>query len=375
MRYRRRVMEAVVLAGLFSSHSISRLASAQAPMWVTGYWYSPGIYGGLGVGQIDFTGLTHIVHYYVLPNSDGTLDSDSMQAVADQARALIGAAHSHGVKVLLGVAQTASGGDFLSATRPAYVQGFVANIMNVVNQYGYDGVDLDWEANIDSRQFTDLAMDLRGALDAQNPKGLLTGAFWSPPGPLSQVQSAFDQINVMTYDMCSPDDGFTWHNAALYADGDSQRRTVDARMRSFEQVTARSKLGLGIPFYGYVWRGGSGTWTGGASAPGQTWTSAPGFRHRDYRQIVNDPALWQDQYKQREQGAGSVPYISIDAPGSAGDVFATYEDEVSVAAKVAYAKSQGLGGVMVYELSADYLPGNDPQHPLLRAVAAAVAGQ
>lgn len=87
----------------------------------------------------------------------------------------------------------------------------------------------------------------------------------------------------------------------------------------------------------------------------------------DYRKIIADPTMWQDSYKQRDW-TGGVPYLSIDRPGSDNDVFVTYEDEVSVAQKVTYASSRGLGGVMIYELSADYLPGQVPNHPLLEAV-------
>jgi chitinase len=361
-----------VIGCLFTSNSISRLHSAQAPMWVTGYWFSPSLYGNLPVSDIDFSALTHVIHCYVLPNTDGTLDPATLQAVADYAPSIVNAAHSNGVAVLLGVAQTGSGGDFPGATRPANIDSFVANIMNVVNQFGYDGVDIDWEANIDPGQFTNFVTELRGALDAQTPKGTLTGSFFSPPPPLSLKQTSFDQINLMTYDMCSALDGFTWHNAALYNAGDSQRRTVDSRLHDFAQIIGRSKLGLGIPFYGYVWKGGAGTWTDGVTAPGQTWSVKPNVKHRDYRNIINDPALWQDQNKRRDSWAGGVPYLSISQSDASGDTFVTYDDEISIAAKISYAKNQGLGGLMIYELSADYVPNGSPMHPLMQAVKSAM---
>ena len=96
------------------------------------------------------------------------------------------------------------------------------------------------------------------------------------------------------------------------------------------------------------------------------------MRPRDYRLIVRDASLWRDAYKRRQKLAGDVPYLSIDRPGAQGDVFVTYEDEISVSEKVRYAKTRGLGGVMIYELSGDYFPDGRVKHPLLQSVKTAM---
>jgi chitinase len=350
-----------------------KTGTAQAPFWVTGYWLSPPVWGGLPASDIDYSALTHIVHYPVLPNSDGTLDPQSLKFITDYAPDLIAKAHQNGVKVLLGVAQTSSGGDFLNATSPANLANFIGNIAAIVQAYGYDGVDLDWEAGpIDTQKFSNLASGLRAFLDAQTPRGQLTAALFEPARVPAQIQDAFDQINVMTYDLSNPGDRFSWFNAALYNDGDTRKRTVDWRMGQFTPKFAHSKLGIGIPFYGYIWRGGQGTSTGGVTGPGQTWTVAPTIRTLNYGALISNPSLWQDSYKQRDMGAGDIPYLSIDNPGSDNDAFVSYEDGTSISAKVNYARAWGLGGVMIYDLSSDYIPNGLSKHPLFDSLKAAL---
>lgn len=362
-----RTLRTLILV-LASGCSLNTTATSTALSWVTGYWFSPTIYGRLPVSDIDFDAVTHIIHYHVMPASDGTLERRSLSQVVRYAPELIETAHRNNVRVLLGVAETSVGGDFMGATHPQHLDAFVSNLMDLVETYGYDGIDIDWEHAVDPSRFTNLVTALRKRLDALPVRGLLAGAFWEVCCALRELQDAFDQINVMTYDNCSPADGFTFHNAALYNLGDPRQRTVEWRMRQFLAVLPARKLGLGIPLYGYVWRGGSGTSTGGVTLPAQTWTVAPTMTAIDYRVLARDPQLWREVHKRRDQPAGNVPYLSISDPDPARSAFVTYDDEVSIAQKVLYATGHGLGGVMVYELSADYFPGETVKHPLLQAV-------
>ncbi|MBV9226845.1 MAG: glycoside hydrolase family 18 protein [Acidobacteriaceae bacterium] len=336
--------------------------------WVTGYWYSPSVWGGLPVKDIEFSALTHVIHCGPTPNADGTFEEKSLQYVRDYAGELVRTAHRHNVKVLLCMGQFRAANTYTCAARPEHLGTFVSNIIELMDAYGYDGVDLDWESGVDPQQFMNLVGALRSRLNARNPRGLLTGAFWESTWYLAKVQNDFDQINVMTYDECSPGDGFSWHNAALYRGPHLRRRSVDWRIRQFTSSIPAAKLGLGLPFYGYLWEGGAGTPTGGVTGPGQEWKSAPTMRLCNFRDLISNPLLWQAAYKRRDQSAGNVPYLSVDRPGSAKDSFVTYDDEISLAEKVRYAKNNRLGGLMIWELSADYMPHGAIKHPLLKSV-------
>jgi chitinase len=337
-------------------------------LWVTGYWYSPNVWGNLPASDIDYDGLTHIAHYAVMPKGDGSLDPQLLKAINDYAPGIIDTAHNNGVKVLLSIAQVKLNADFKGATAPDNLETFIANILDVVDSHGYDGVDLDWETNVVSEQFKNLAQGLRMQLDQRTPRKELTGAFFSAPTYLGEIQHLFDQINVMAYDMCSPEDGFSWHNAALYSGWDRRRRSVDSRVGEFVSRLDRRKLGLGLPFYGYFWQGGYETLSGAVTGPGQTWVTAPKTRALAYRDIIKSPALWREEFKRRDQKAGEVPYLAVDPSHGGTQGFVTYDDEISVTEKVKYARDQGLGGLMIWELSADYLPNRSPAHPLFEAL-------
>ena len=97
------------------------------------------------------------------------------------------------------------------------------------------------------------------------------------------MQSKFDQINLMTYDLSGPWQGWvTWFNAPIYNEGLTFPSVPGELLPSIEGAVtnflaggiATNKLGIGIPFYGYIWQGGTGTSTGGATQSYQEWTTA-----------------------------------------------------------------------------------------------------
>jgi len=76
-------------------------------------------------------------------------------------------------------------------------------------------------------------------------------------------------------------------------------------------------------------------------------------------------------YTARYDQEASMAYLSKDEPGSADDHFVSYENAQSIRAKADYLRAQGLGGVIVFEITQDYLaeqPAGDAQHPLMTAV-------
>ena len=43
------------------------------PIWVTGYYPAFNQDGGLTPDKIDFSAITHLVHFSIVPNADGTI--------------------------------------------------------------------------------------------------------------------------------------------------------------------------------------------------------------------------------------------------------------------------------------------------------------
>ncbi len=233
--------------------------------WSMGF-YQPWISNGYTVDKVLWAGLTHICHVCVSPNSNGTVDP---QLLTPDAAHLVGDAHLNSVKAILDVFQLSAvyyppGGDFAGACAN-YRSTLVNSIMNVVNSYGYDGVNINWEpfnTSTNGAAMTALLTDLRAALTGGR---LLTAScsvgeytYWGTN------HANLDRLGVMTYDMSYPQETqngtqYSWfHNAIYHNDPwtSSQHWSMDmAKNRFLGAGVPAAKLMLGLPFYGRMWGG------------------------------------------------------------------------------------------------------------------------
>ncbi len=360
---------------------------AHADLWSTGYY--PGWeQGSLPASNIDFTALTHIIHFSVIPNADGTLNSSANGVSLANSTDIVARAHAAGRPVLICVGGAGSESDFQAATSNSTLTVFVSSLTNFMASRGYDGVDLDWEplTAADTGQFTNLVNRLRLALNAFPQHKLLTVAagayppYGDPPTAeytmYASLQNQFDQINIMTYDLSGPYAGWvTWFNSPIYDGGYRFPSTgglvpsVDGAVGNFlTNGVLAAKLGIGIAFYGDVWQGGAGTSTGGVTQPRQSWTTAPSLNQSAYSAIIssNFPANlyhWDN--------SAQAAYLSISNTIPANDMFISYDDQRTCQSKVSYARNHGLGGVMIWELAQDHQ--NGQPDALLQAVKQALA--
>jgi chitinase len=341
-------------------------AYAQSNSWVTAY------YAGWNQGQadngvlpssdIDFSTLTHIIHFGLVPNTNGTLDSTSNTLTVINSDSLIAKAHAAGKKVLICVGGWGSESAFEKATSVLTLPAFIANLVSFMQRRGYDGIDVDWEplSVADVAQYTLLITGLRTSLNLINPTALLTVAVASEAATIASLIDQIDQINVMTYDMSGAYTGWvTWYNAPLFNGGAVFPSNGDPLPSASSLISTflaagipANKIGIGIPFYGYVWSGGSGTPTGGVTRPQQSWTTAPNVQSDvPYATIMQE--YYQPQYL-RWDSVAQVPYLSIDKPGSSNDKFISFDDERAVWYKMKFARDNGLGGVFIWELGGGY---------------------
>jgi chitinase len=336
---------------------------AQSPQWVTAYyagWSQGGVNNGvLPAEQIDYSAIGHIIHFALVPNPNGTLDDQKNSVTAANANVLISCAHAAGKKVLIAVGGWGSESAFRSATNGTTRATFVNNLVNLMRTRRYDGIDVDWEPlnSGDAANYSAFVTDLRTALNAVTPRPLLTMATqWTAPISAS-VASQVDQINIMTYDLAGAWSGWVvWHNAATYDGGvtiGSQTISADGFVNKWNAAgVPLSKLGIGIDFYGYVWSGGDGTPSSGATAPGQSWTTAPSVQANvPYYTIMSD--YYQPGYYRWDANA-QASYLSIDNAGSSSDKFISYDDEATITAKINYARNKHIGGVIIWELGGGY---------------------
>lgn len=242
----------------------------------------------------------------------------------------------------------------------------------------FDGIDLDWEfpKAADKQNFTALLADFRAALDAEGQKNgkkyLLTIA--APAGPdnianidLGAIHAYLDWINVMTYDFHG-----TWESTANFhaplfaAPGDptaAQKFYVDNTIDLYLAAgVPAGKLVLGIPFYGRGWTGVEPGPTGDglfqpALGPAPS-KYEPGLE--DYKILKGLEAV----YQKHTHPEAKVPYLYSPQ----NKVWWSYDDPASIGTKMQYAKTNGLGGAMFWELS-----GDDASGSLVSAVASGLA--
>jgi chitinase len=256
------------LLGIFAMTCVLGVATffaqvAQANPWVTGY-YTAYSHLRLTPAAVDYSSLTHIVYYGVIPNANGTINGIGVYASGNtcyvenastgvttvttnngdgtytsntpgtndknpylnpygfddaNARELISRAHSNGVKVLLCIggggtsAVSSSYGFTGSLSTSSYRTALVNNIMALVDFYGFDGVDVDAEGlnlgadgmsqqdpNFDSFM---IVLDYSLAHDPNPPSGKLltaTGSMLIPPARFVNLAGHIDEFNLMTYD-------------------------------------------------------------------------------------------------------------------------------------------------------------------------------
>jgi len=360
---------------------------ARASLWCTGYY--PGYeQGSMPASNIDFTALTHIIHFAVIPNTNGTLNSSELSVTLNNSTDIVTRAHAAGKPVLICVGGASTEGDFQWVYSNGVSSTFINNLTNFMATRNYDGIDIDWEpvTVADAPQFTNLVYHLRSDLNNFSQHKLLTVAagayppYGDPPTNeyimYAALQNQFDQINIMTYDLSGPYEGWvTWFNSPIY-DGGYRFASTGGLVPSINGAVTNfigngvspARLGIGIPFYGYVWAGGTGTPTGGVTQPRQAWTDAPTMNGVNYTPLI--ASYYQSGLYHWDTNAQAA-WLSITNANPSDDMFISYDDQRACQSKVSYARNQGLGGVMMWELSLDYQSGQ-PQ-PLLSALKQALA--
>ncbi|MCY1057831.1 glycoside hydrolase family 18 protein [Nannocystis sp. SCPEA4] len=239
-----------------------------------------------------------------------------------------------------------------------------SSCVQFMRDYGFDGVDIDWEfpaSPQEGQDYSALLAALRAELDAAGTEDgaeyLLTIA--APAGQanlanldLPGIAASVDWINLMAYDFAGPWMATTTFNAALHSPADdpdpnNAGLSDDAAVTTIlDAGVPPGKLVLGVPFYGRSFAGAgagdNGLFSSFSDAGPGTWE--PGIV--DYHDIAANytPTLtrhWHDEAR--------VPWL-YDA---GNDLFITYDDPESMQHKMDYIAAKGLGGAMFWELAGD----------------------
>ncbi|GAB3934623.1 hypothetical protein GCM10027614_07970 [Micromonospora vulcania] len=166
------------------------------------------------INTIQYGKLTHINYAFILPNGDGSLQGVD----GGRLSSLVSQGHANNVKVSIAVGGWNDGNDSAFealAGNAGSRTNFVNNLVNFVNQYNLDGVDMDWEypdPGTSANNYTALMTQLSSALHSRGK--LLTAAVVSEGGTMQGVQTAVfaqvDWLNIMAYDGGNPHSNYDW---------------------------------------------------------------------------------------------------------------------------------------------------------------------
>jgi chitinase len=355
--------------------AVQHLRAANDP-WVLAY-YVGYHYSYLKPRDIDYALMTHIVVGGVGINADGTLNEHWHMPEGDgHGMALeVGVrAKRAGVKTLVWLGGPNEEDKLYAATTDAVRPTTVKNILKLVDTLDYDGVDIDWEPvrTKDEPGLLALVRDLRAA----RPNLLITVPVnWVPTTILvtkdlslyPELAKYADRLFVMSYSMAGPWPGWhVWHGGALTGDTLGTPGSVRSSILAYTRAgVPRTKLGLGVGTYATCWEYP-------AQTPDQMIPA--GFSSGDVH-AMSMRTLMDGYYSVANvkwDARAVVPYLSFSIPrGDFGCGFISYENERSVREKAAYVKTQGLGGIMVWNIGTGYFPdaSRSKRNPLLSAIA------
>lgn len=247
---------------------------------------------------------------------------------------------------------------------------FCKSVKSLLDEYGLDGVDIDWEyptysaegtgaSAADKGNFNLVLKELRETLGTSKIISFASSSsakYVDWPIAIQYI----DYVNVMTYDMGAAPNG---HNSPLYRSAKFNHRSCD---ESIELHLAAgiplNRMNLGVPFYGKAEKN-------------------PSEANKVYNYEVNYNEMYDilhnNWYKKRSldvtgknnrawDDVAKVPFLTDNM----GRNLLSYDDPESVTCKGQYVVEKKLLGAMFWEYRHD-----DDQQSLLKALVSAVYGK
>src|SRR5665647_1116 len=179
---------------------------------------------------------------------------------------LVAAARESGLNIFATVTNTKDAGGTFSRgvaaailASPELRRRFIDNLVTLVEDKGYDGIDLDWEAlkAADRERFSSLVEELAAALHgklrflsiAVTPKTSEPGQ-WDNQifADWDRIGKAVDEFKIMTYSYSG-----SWSDPGPQA----PLAWLDRVLSFAESKVPARKISMGVHFFGFDWHGGA----------------------------------------------------------------------------------------------------------------------
>jgi chitinase len=313
---------------------------------------------------IRYERFTHLCHAFVTNKPNGELITNKNIPSRDLTRL----AHKAGTRVFISVGGGGGSDKFMPpmAADPVAFERYVSALVGLVDEYDYDGIDLDWEYpnNEETKgDFSKLARRLRKDLDALGEKrdrsyGMtiaVSASDWAGKWlDADTLRETMDFVNIMTYDFAGPWGDVAGHNSPLRPSRDAPSEAcVEAGIEYWhtQRGLPKEMCIVGLPSYGHGF------------PVGQPYADTP-RKHNEHTWISYTKVqrlLAEEGWHRKWDEAASVPWaFSPDGKRLIG-----YDDTESVTAKTKWAMDEDYGGVFFWCLGSDLMP--DGSEPLFEA--------
>jgi chitinase len=285
-------------------------------------------------------------------------------------------AHQHNIKVMVSIGGWEGSLEFSQiAADPKKRAAFAKACVRRIVDHGFDGIDIDWEfpgyadhngIPADKQNFTLFLKEIRDsltALEKRTGKSYLLTAALPSGGPnadnmeIEKIAPLLDFLNIMTYDFSGGWSPVSGHNAPLYAGRlEDSSLSVDAAFRLYHEKYGipSQKINLGAPFYARTFGNCGGIYAAHTGPDGEHFPDGGAYYYELLPRMGEFNRYWDEKAK--------VPYLLAKNFRT----FITYDDEESISLKAQYVADNNAAGLIIWEITADYLP--DRKTPLLDAI-------
>ncbi|OAQ73379.1 endochitinase [Pochonia chlamydosporia 170] len=341
------------------------------------YFTNWGIYGrNYQPADLPASQISHVLYSFMNLRADGTIysgdtyadlekhyPSDSWNDVGNNAYGCVKQLFllkkaNRKMKVMLSIGGWTWSTNFPAASSTAASRTtFAKSAVAFMKDWGFDGIDIDWEYPADDTQATNMILLLkavRSELDAYAAKFAPGYHFQlsiaAPAGPdhynklhLADLGKVLDHINLMAYDFAGSWSNYSGHDANIYADPSNPNATPfntdDAVNAYIKGGVPANKIVLGMPIYGRSFQQTDGIGKPFSGVGSGSWENG----------------IW--DYKVLPKAGATVKYDSVAKAYYSYDSntkeLISFDTPAMIRDKVTYLKGKGMGGSMFWEASAD----------------------
>ncbi|XP_028760745.1 class V chitinase CHIT5b-like [Neltuma alba] len=347
---------AVLLA--VTSRSTTALSNSTSVVKAA-YWFEQSIFPASAINSSLYT---HIYYAFLVPNSITyklQVSNSTAESLSRFTSSL--STKTPPLKTLLSIGGAGSNRAVFAkiASNHTSRETFINSAIEVARNFGFDGLDLDWEFPQTSTEMDHLGLLLRdwrsAILDDAKSRGqpplLLTAAMYfavdfflsltARTYPVASINSNMDWINVMSYDYNGAWSNKTGPLASLF-NPRSNVNTVYGLRSWIRAGLSPRKITMGIPLYGRTWELKDPNLHGiGAPAVGK----GPGNGAMAYFQV--------EEFNRRT-GARVVHDVdTVSVYSYSGTSWISYDNALTVTAKVGAAQAFGLRGYFFWAAGFD----------------------